>query len=220
MQTPREIYTAYKIMPNLQLHQLRVAAVGKVVSDTFTRPINQNDVVLAGLFHDMGNILKFDFSHFPGFTEPEGIHHWESIKTEYRKKYGPDEHVAHVTIAREIGLPERVISLIDGVGFSKMERIRDSDSFEQKIVEYGDARVGPHGILALKDRLEEGRTRYNKNPNQDVPRSPEEFEKIVLAAAEIESQIFAQTRIRPEDVDDAAIAPIIEELWEYPVIVS
>ena len=60
MKTPREIYTAYKIMPNLQLHQLRVAAVGKLICDNFNPPaggtVNERGVILARLFSHMGKI--------------------------------------------------------------------------------------------------------------------------------------------------------------------
>ena len=84
MRTPREIYAEFKIMPNLQLHQLRVAAVGKLISEHFTVPVNVRDVVLACLFHDMGNILKFDLTQFPEFREPQGILYWEEVKKERR----------------------------------------------------------------------------------------------------------------------------------------
>src|SRR3989338_7998938 len=125
MKTPREIYAAYTIMPSLQMHQLRVAAVGKLICEHFNKPVNKKDVVLACLFHDMGNILKFELAMFPEFTEPEGVDYWESVKDKYRKKYGDDEHSATQEIMREIGLPKGIIDLMEGIGFSKVSEVAE-----------------------------------------------------------------------------------------------
>ncbi|OGG64077.1 hypothetical protein A3C18_01435 [Candidatus Kaiserbacteria bacterium RIFCSPHIGHO2_02_FULL_54_11b] len=216
MKTPREIYAAYTIMPSLQMHQLRVAAVGKLICEHFNKPVNKKDVVLACLFHDMGNILKFELSLFPEFTEPEGVEYWESIKADYREKYGEDEHTATQTIMSEVGLPEDVINLMEGVGFSKVDHVSAGDSFEQKVVQYSDLRVGPHHILSLNERIDEGRKRYLGSGRSVGAPDSSRFEVLVKAAREIEKQIFANTSIKPEDINDAAVAPLIEELRDYP----
>lgn len=216
MRTAQEIYAAYRIMPGLQLHQLRVTAVGKTLCDHCSDPLDVSSVVLACLFHDMGNIIKSDLKTFPGFSEPEGIEHWSRIKDEYLATYGTDEHHATIEIAGEIGLPQRAIALIEGTGFSKLETTRDSDSYERKIVEYADQRVGPYGILSLDERIEESAKRY-ASKHSDIPRSPERFAALVAAAHEVERQLFLRTDIKPEDITDASTASIIEELRNYPV---
>lgn len=216
MKTPREIYAAYKTMPALQLHQLRVAAVGKLICDNSTKEVNERDVILACLFHDMGNILKFDLTKFPEFTAPQGVEYWEEVKAGYRAKYGEDEHSAMQSIMKELGLPENVRGLMKGVGFSQVDRVAASDSFERKIVQYGDLRVGPRGVLTLQERLDEGRKRY-LGTGRSIGASDEgRYEVLVAAALEIEKQIFAEAKIRPEDINDASVATLIEELWEYP----
>src|SRR3989344_8037906 len=164
MKTARQLYTEYKIMPSLQLHQLRVAAVGKLVCDNFTPPaggaINTHDITLACLFHDMGNIIKSELSYFPEFLEPQGLVYWQGVKDEYVKKYGADHHAANSAIARDIRLPENVCTLIDSLGFSKLEEVLKDPSLERKVCEYADLRVGPYGVLPLIERLLEGRRRY------------------------------------------------------------
>lgn len=217
MRTPREIYAAYQIMPSLQLHQLRVAAVAKLLCEGFTKPINGRDVILACLFHDMGNILKFDLSLFPEFTQPQGVAYWESVKAEYTKKYGEDEHAATQAIMTEIGLPESVMHLMEGVGFSKVDHVAASDSFEQKIVQYSDLRVGPHRILSLEERIEEGRKRYLGSGRSIGAPDEGRYQVLVEAARKIEKEIFAEVTIRPENINDASVAPIVEKLWEYSV---
>ena len=101
MRTAGEIYAAYTIMPALQLHQLRVAAVGKMIADHFSGTLHSNDVILACLFHDTGNIIKFDLDNdvLSQLREPEGKEYWQRVKDEWIAKYGNDEHVASLAIA-------------------------------------------------------------------------------------------------------------------------
>ncbi|HTR18722.1 MAG TPA: HD domain-containing protein [Candidatus Paceibacterota bacterium] len=216
MRTAQEIYAAYRIMSSLQLHQLRVAAVGKTICDRFSGVLDTRNVVLACLFHDMGNLIKSDLVTFPEFLEPEGYDYWKKVKDEFEAKYGKNEHHATIEIAGELALPKRAIELIDGVGFSKLETARDSDSYEQKIVEYADLRVGPYGILSMDDRIAESAKRYvGKHP--DMPRSPERFAQLAEAAHEVERQLFSRTDIKPEDVNDKSTAALIEELRNYSI---
>jgi hypothetical protein len=217
MKTPREIYTAYKIMPNLQLHQLRVAAVGKQIAQSAPYGLDLDSILLAGLFHDMGNIIKSDFSVFPEFAEPEGVAHWEGVKAEFIQKYGPKTHHANIKIAQELKLPQRVIDIIDAVGFSNIKNVADSDFWEDKIVEYSDCRVGPRGVLSLRERSEEGRTRYLARTMKDGDYSEEIFELLYQEAAGLETQIFIMSKLTPADITDESIAPIIEQLWDYQI---
>lgn len=214
--TVQEIYERYRIMPALQLHQLRVAAVGKLIGDNALFDVDTQSVVLAGLFHDMANIIKSELTVFPEFTEPEGIGHWQRVKDEMIAKYGKDEHRAAAAIANEIGLPDQVRTLIDHIGFSKMEWIRDHASLEQKIAEYADLRISPHGVVSMRARLEESKLRYtHKHP--DLPRSEETYERLFAAAVDIELQIFQQTAIGPDDVTEAAAAPLFADFRALPV---
>src|SRR3989338_7200834 len=128
MKTPREIYAAYNIMPSLQLHQLRVAAVAKLLCEHLKKSVRTKDVVVACLFHDMGNIVKFQLGDIPEFLEPEGLAYWEGVKAEFIEKYGREQHAANETIAREIGLSEDVISCILAINFSKIGEVVASGS--------------------------------------------------------------------------------------------
>src|SRR6185436_9316657 len=132
MKTPREIYAQYKIMPNLQLHQLRVAAVGKLICDNFEEPINNSDVVLACLFHDMGNIVKFKLEVFPDALQPEGLEYWQKQKEDVIQKYGPEQHEVSEKIAKEIGLPDTVIHIIANSGVRRVPEMVESNSYEWK----------------------------------------------------------------------------------------
>lgn len=214
--TVGELYESYRIIPILQMHQLRVAAVGKTICDHFDRGIDTQSVVLACLFHDMANIIKSDLSIFPEALQPEGRDHWEQVKREYIEKYGESEHAAALTIAQEIGLPEAVRHLIAHIGFSQLEETRDHGSYELKIVEYSDCRVSPQGITDMATRLEDARVRY-ANKFTDIPTAPTRFNELLQAAYAVEGQIFEHVDIRPEELTEESLAGIIRELREYKI---
>lgn len=218
--TTQEIYERYHIMPGLQLHQLRVAAVAEAICENSLLELDTQSVVLAGLFHDMANIIKSDLVLFPELLEPLGIGHWQRIKDEFVAEYGINEHAAAQRIARAIGLPDEVIQLIGGIGFSKLETIRDDASYEQKIIEYADLRVGPHGVLSMAARLEEAHQRYRHrygDENNDIPRTEESYERLRAAASDIEQQIFTDASIGPDDITEESVQPAIKKLRDLSV---
>lgn len=212
-----DAYTRYKILPFLQLHQLRVAAVAKSVVDHFDGALDERSVTIACLFHDMGNIIKVDFDRFPDSFEPEGVAYWQKVQEDFLRRFGPDEHHATIAIGHELHLPLQAITYIDGVGFSKMERTRDSHSYEQKIVEYADLRVAPLGIVSMHARHEETRIRYEAR-RTDIPRDDAKYRELVSASEEIERQIFSRCSIKPEDISDDSVRPIIEDLRGFQVV--
>lgn len=215
MKTVQDVYMEYNIMPNLQMHQLRVAAVGKTICDNFSGEIDPKTVLLACLFHDMGNIIKFDLNVFPEFLKPQGLAYWQEVQNEYFNKYGKEQHAANHAIAVELGLPEKVIECINDVDFSKVEMTLESGSIEKKVCEYSDLRVAPYGIRPMRDRIADIEERYRKRSQKtgDVDR----IAPLTAAAEDIQRQIFEQCSIKPEDITDSSLAPLIEELRNYQV---
>jgi|SRR3989344_3606743 len=218
MRTAAEVYAAYNVMPSLQLHQLRVAAVGKLIVDNFKEPVSKEDVILACLFHDMGNIVKSDLSRFPEFCEPEGLSYWEDVKADFIRRYGSHAHEANIAIGKELQLLENVVAIMDASSFSRLENVLASDSVELKILQYADTRVGPYGVLSIGERLVEARKRYvARIKTKEYYETDENFEKLSKAAYGIEKQILALTTIGPDDINEAAVTPLLEQLRKYPV---
>ena len=194
-------------MPNLQLHQLRVAAVGKLLCDNFTEPVNTNNVILACLFHDMGNIVKFKLENSPTSIGSSDVEHWRKVQKEVIEKYGSDQHKVSEAIAREIPLPERIATMIGGSGYSQIPDILEHGSWESKLLKYADLRVAPYGVVSLKERFEDFARRYQEPEDRGTQE----------AGKELERELFDHTALTPEHITDATVAPFIEELWEYPV---
>ena len=208
-----DVYKKYKIPVNLQMHMLRVAAVASVVCDNFTKKIDKEKIVTACLLHDMGNIIKFTFNDLLELLEPEGKEYWKSVKDEYVKKYGHDEHGATMKIMKELGLPKGTVNISNQNKFSLLCKHARGNDVEVKIVHYADGRVNPHGVVSYLERMEEARVRYaSQNKSREAER-----EKLVACGAEIEKQIFAKCKIKPEDITDEVVAPIIEELKNFVI---
>lgn len=196
-------------MPTLQLHQLRVASVAKLICDNFDEKLDTESVVLACLFHDMANIIKSELERFPDFLQPAGLEYWKSVKADYFNKYGPDEHVATVVIARGISLPDSAVSLLKRIGFSNLDKTDTEGTFENKICSYADMRVGPYGVISIEERLSEGRKRYEGRKHFITS---DTFEPLSAHLRNIEKDIFTKTSIKPEEIDDEKIKETPETL--------
>ena len=211
MKTIRQIYDDYKIMPILQEHQLRVAAVGKLICKSLNNPVDIDGVVQACLFHDMGNIIKFDLTYFPESVEPEGLAYWQDVKNSYIAKYGPSEHAATAAIARELGLSDNVLHYLDQIGFSHLKETVAVMAIEPKICAYADMRVGPHGVILIEERLIDGRKRYEGRADRAMV--SDFFDQLAESLRETEKQIFSVANIKPEDINDASILHQLD-LWQ------
>ncbi len=212
----KDIYDHYKIMPSLQLHMLRVAAVSKVICENATIELHTRHIISASLLHDMGNIIKFKLGLIPKFLKPQGLGYWNGVQEEFKAKYGRNEHLASLYIAKEVGASKRTLELIQAIGFTKaMDNFRHND-YSKKVCAYSDSRVSPSHILPLRERLEEGRKRYLKVhpllPKDNV------FSTMSNYLMEMEKQIFAKCTIKPSFLNNETVENEIGQLVEFKII--
>lgn len=213
--TIADVYEKYKIMPNLRLHQLRVAAVARRLAEV--RGADIELVTQAGLLHDMGNIMKTDFNQFPPeFYGDRTISYWEEVKKDCGERYGQDEHTATAAIAGEIGVEDVVLSIINNMGFSKAEAILENATPELQIIEYADQRVAPYGITSMSERLREGHERYAAKAGSDYSED-EMFNKNYRVLEELERKLFAGIDLKPEDLSEESLRESIEALRGYEI---
>jgi hypothetical protein len=216
-----DIYEKYNIMPQLMEHQLRVAAAADLICENLEIEIDQDNIVKACLLHDMGNIVKFDFTLLPEVVVQKGQEYWEGVKKEFEQKYGANTHEVTSKIIQEMGVSNRVLELADSVGFSEAFQNMQSNDFGKKICHYADARVGPYGVITLEERLMDLRERY-ENKGRSLAKNPEEREGFENALREMEKQIFAKCKIQPKDITDESIKLKLEKLrnWEiHPALI-
>lgn len=206
-----EVYSRYKIPPQLQQHQLRVAGVAKLICDGIIGFEENHEVITACLLHDMGNIIKFKFEAFPEFLQPEGLEYWQRVKDEFIQKYGNDEHQATYEISKELGVNTRVFGLILDVGITKSLDVSKGDDLASKIVVYCDQRVSPNGILPIMERVMEGYER-KRLIKDTIQYNEKRFKQAVAALKKIEVAIFDKARLGPGDINDKSVNKVIPGL--------
>ncbi len=211
-----EIYEHYSIMPNLRLHQLRVAAIARTLAEALGADVEL--VTRAGLLHDMGNIMKTDFSQFPPeFYGDKGLEYWEGVKADCAQRFGHDEHSATAAIAREIGVSEGVVDIMSQMGFSKAERIVLQGSLELQILEYADQRVAPQGIVSMEERLREGHERYKERARTEYGESDRQFESNSAYLKQLEEKLFEGLLITPELLTEESLTAMMDFLRDYAI---
>lgn len=216
--TARECYEKYRIYEGLRQHQLRVAAVARTIALAAKEPVDSDAVTRIMLMHDMGNIIKADLARFQEFLEPEGLDHWRGVRQEFIARYGADEHAATVAICRELGFPDAELEIIDNLRFSRTRWILEEGSLTQKICKYADLRVSPWGIVPMRERLAEARERYGLTPMDAGERyTQEDVEKSIALCVALEEDLMTRCDFRPEELTDASLAVLVDELKTYRV---
>lgn len=201
-------------MPNLQMHQYRVAAVAMQICESLDIDINKENIITACLLHDMGNIIKFNLNHFPEFNQPEGLEYWQKVKDDYILKYGKNEHEASMKIARELNVNSDILYLIESVDSSFVEILANSNDLERKICMYSDGRVTPHGIVSIKERSEEAKERYKNHEYIFNEENVLFFNKNLTL---MEEKIFSHSKIKKEDINDESVIPYLEKLKNFSI---
>jgi hypothetical protein len=224
-----EVYKKYQTMPNLADHQFAVAAVADMICENLTLTptlsqrergtlhVDRQNIVAACLLHDMGNILKFDLAKTRSVLNINiDVEFWQKVKDTYQKKYGPDEHEAAIIIAKELGVSNRVVELIDCIGFNTGQINADSTDFGRKICAYSDMRVWPQGVTSLENRLADLRKRYESKFHQ---MGGDEQKRLGFenGLRKIEQQIFEHCKIKPGGITEQVIAPRKEELKSFEI---
>lgn len=209
-----DIYENYRIMPNLQEHQLRVAGVAKLICDNFAQDLDTNSIITACLLHDMGNIIKASFDTFPQFLEPQGLAYWQQVKDDFIKKYGSDETQATYLIIDELDTQKNIRDLIHAFGFPNAEdRYRDTD-YAKKICGFSDMLVAPTGVTTFEQRMADAKKRYVYDRQKWTE---ENFDRLKAFWEKVEQQIFEKCSIKPEDINNETVKPLIEKLKDFEI---
>lgn len=207
--TIKEIYSRYPIPRNLQRHMIEVAAVNQYVGEHFRGEVDVELLVLEGLSHDLGNLIKFKLDLYPELLEGD-VYEWKDKQLEMIEKYGNDEHEATIEIARQAGFPEKVITLLPLMGSRYFQEILDGDDWVRKICQYGDMRVMPKGIVTIDERFDDARIRY-------VDKGLDHINGRHQMALELERALQERVDIDLSMITDELLEKRIETLWEWEV---
>lgn len=177
----KEVYKKYKIPLNLQKHMLRVAALSQIFAENWENgKLDSKSITLTCVFHDMANIIKFNFEKPSLFKDEEDkVDYWKKVQKEVIQKYGNNVHLATLTISKEIGLSEKVINFIKNLEWDNTLKILEEKNFESALTIYCDMRIGPHGIMLLKDRIDDLQKRNKSHDMNSIKKAANLLEKTI-----------------------------------------
>lgn len=205
----QDIYSKFQIPKHLQLHMLRVAAVGQLIGSNFIGSVNVKDITDTLLLHDLGNLLKFDLSKgVELFEEDErNLAYWYGVLETMKSTYSDDEHQATQMMAQKVGVSDRVMFLLSNMGSSNLHKTVEMDDWELKIVSYSDFRVGPHGFLSVEDRFKDILVRYEGRTHELAHKEKTIMKKnnCLLLEEQIQRQVKIQLKNLPEKTLQASV---------------
>ena len=195
-----DIYIQYSIPTNLQRHMLTVAALAELICDNLRDVSVDKDLVIKTcLLHDMGNIIKFNLDD-PSLLDEgdkQRVDELREIRLQYLKKYGQTPDEATIAIIKEITSDLRIVEICEGGRWDEDHGNGQSFAWEKKIVCYSDMRVGPFGILPIRERF--------ANLVERRPESKVKIEKILEHGLELEREIQDSSKVDLKKINDQKI---------------
>ncbi len=84
--------------------------------------IDWEHLIVAGLLHDLGNVIKFDLDKFPALLGDElpRIDFWHEEQKKLIEKYGDDDHIATGKMLDELGIKPEIKDTIQTKSFGNI----------------------------------------------------------------------------------------------------
>lgn len=156
------------IPQKLQEHMLRVASLAKIILDHWIgSTVDKQAIIQACLFHDITKPMNFDLAKQAQFgMSADEIANLDKLQRRLRSSYGDNEHHATVEVCKEIGCSPTAITIVDNLEWSYIPSLLSKNNLVSLIPIYGDMRVGPKGILTLKQRLDDLKARTGESEHE------------------------------------------------------
>lgn len=197
----KQIYEEYMIPQNLQEHMLRVASLAKIILDHWIGPnVDKNAIIQACVFHDITKPINFDLTKQAQYgMSPSEIANLDKLQCRLKSAYGDDEHHATVEVCKEIGCSPIAVKIVNNFEWSYIPSLLSKNDLATLIPIYGDMRVGPKGILTLKQRLEDLKSRTGESEHE-------------LNGIQLENLVSKNVSINLNEISDKQINQNFEEL--------
>lgn len=220
----QDIYDQFPVRKNIQEHMYRVAAVAKMLVDALWLPDTSKHILIsAALIHDIAKLIRIDLTTYPEANQPEGLSYRKNIQQTMREKYGVDDEQATLQIIEELGLSDKVYTLVE-----QLSHINNPKSLLQgegvfaalqwdnlllQILTYADRRVDPKGIVSIRDRHAELYARLV----DEQAYNDQKLKELTLVEQKLSTMLQTNQSLLA-DITSETASPIIEELKEYALI--
>lgn len=201
----QEIYQRFTLPHSLQLHMIRVAAVGKFITEHWNGPsIDPETIIQALLLHDLGNIAKFREPFLADLAL--NADHWRAVQQDVWRTYGKNAHDATQAMLKELHVIPDVVHLVDITGAHQIEK-NGYQSFNSRIADYADMCVSPSGIEGFEKRVTDLMYRY-KLEATDVS---------IQLRRDNQEVIAANCQFNLSSISDRDFSNEIEQLWKAEI---
>lgn len=208
----KQLYKKYQIMPQLETHMLRVAAVGKIVADNWIGTCDSLLTTQLCLLHDMGNIVKFDLSDNldrAKFGNIEKLPYWQGIQKEHIEKFGKSAHDATNAILRDAKLTQFIPLVIEeeSLYFAEAKEAElEMATVASIILLYSDCRVTPGGVVSYRERVNDLQSRYGAKTQTWYDWT-----------YWFEGWMQSKVKIDLNSITDQTVEPLFDELLTYTI---
>ncbi len=205
----KEVYQQYRTPKNLQKHMLRVAALGTIILKNWNSSnLDDNAIIQTLVLHDIAKPVTFEISKQAQFvSNPEELKILEENIRFLIDNYGTNEHDAALKIFQEIGLSKNAQRLINKLEWHYIDRLMVTGDTEALIAIYCDMRIGPEGLLSIKERLHE----LHKRAPMD------QFEKRLQSAIKLQKLIQSNVDIDLENIQDEQVEQMAKSLYNQEI---
>lgn len=204
-----DLYSIYKLPPNLQRHLFLVSAVGKYIVDHWQGPkINREQVVKTLLVHDLGNLVKYDFSSQAQLLDSSlDPLYWSEVQEELIRRYGSKDIKATTSMLEELGIDRKTRQYVTRMNASRLQDVYQEE-LELQICEYADMRIAPQGVTSLEKRLKDVKNRYQVKGSTWA--NDELFNKNLEFGKKIEKRLAKHTqqdlsRLSEQDLEESLV---------------
>lgn len=162
----QDVYNSFDILPSLQLHMLRVAAVTQEVCKQIDKKLSTETTLLitASLLHDLGNLVKFDMTLFPGLFEPEWVKYRKHQQQKTKEQYGFPAEPATIQMCKELPLSSSTQILLESVLTSDFKQaIENKLSLKVLLIHFADMNIWIDWYLPRQERIQKLRNRFIRN---------------------------------------------------------
>ncbi len=210
---PKQVFARFPLPINLREHLVRVAAVADTICKHWTGPpLNRDLVVAACLLHDIGNIMKMDFTS-PWQRELmkddyDQIPQYQAFQDRARAHYGNSPDDVRAGLLKQAAIEPEVQTFIAASEGVFMPRMQAENEYAAMVYLYANNRVLPMRVGTLGERIADAKERY---PGYyDTPeRKAIDYEQRLW---EIETALQAHCSIPLNSITDSTIAK--HPLWK------
>jgi len=180
---------------------LRVASLAKIILDHWIGlTVDKESIIQACVFHDIAKPMNFDLAKQAQFgMSSTEIVNLDKLQRRLKTAYGDNEHHATVEVCKEIGCSPNAVKIVNNLEWSYIPSLLSKNDLESLIPIYVDMRVGPKGILTLKQRLEDLKARTGESEHEQN-------------GIQLESLISNNVSIDLNEINDEQINKSFEEL--------